>query len=153
MADLKPGDPAPEFDTLDEQGNPIRLQDLRGKRVVIYFYPKDNTPGCTTQACSFRDHYADLGQRNAVVFGVSGDSAKAHQSFKKKFELPFPLLMDQDHKIAEAFDVWREKSLYGRKYMGILRSHFVIDEQGKIADAKYNVKAGESAERALAALG
>jgi thioredoxin-dependent peroxiredoxin len=152
MADLKPGDPAPDFDTVDEQGNPVRLQDLRGKRVVLYFYPKDNTPGCTTQACGFRDRYADLEQRNAVVLGVSGDSAKAHQSFKNKFELPFPLLLDQDHKIAEAYDVWREKSLYGRKYMGILRSHFVIDEEGKIADARYNVKAGESAERALTAV-
>ena len=94
MADLKPGDPAPNFDTVDEQGNPVRLQDLRGKRVVIYFYPKDNTPGCTTQACGFRDRYADLSQHNAVVLGVSGDSAKAHYGFKTKFELPFPLLMD-----------------------------------------------------------
>ena len=153
MADLKPGDPAPNFDTVDEQGNPVRLRDLQGKRVVLYFYPKDNTPGCTTQACSFRDHYADLGRRNAVVLGVSGDSAKSHQSFKSKFSLPFPLLIDQDHKIAEAYDVWREKSLYGRKYMGLLRSHFVIDEQGKIVDARYNVKAAESADRALAALG
>ena len=153
MADLKPGDPAPEFQTVDEQGNPVHLQDLRGKRVVIYFYPKDNTPGCTTQACSFRDLYGDLGQRNAVVLGVSGDSAKSHQSFRNKFSLPFPLLIDQDHKIAEAYDVWREKSLYGRKYLGILRSHFVIDEEGKIVEAKYNVRAAESAQCALAALG
>src|SRR5437667_11313504 len=104
---LKPGDDAPDFETVDEQGNPVRLKDLRGKKVVIYFYPRDNTPGCTTQACSFRDHYADLGQKNAVVLGVSGDSAKSHQSFKTKFELPFPLLIDQEYKIAEAFDVWR----------------------------------------------
>jgi peroxiredoxin Q/BCP len=153
LAQLKPGDPAPEFDTTDENGNAVRLRDLKGKRVVIYFYPKDNTPGCTTQACSFRDHYPTLGEKNAVVFGVSPDSAKSHQNFKTKFQLPFPLLMDPEHKVAEQFDVWQEKSLYGRKYMGILRSHFVIDEQGNIVDAQYNVKANQSAEKALASLG
>jgi peroxiredoxin Q/BCP len=153
VADLQPGDPAPEFSTVDEAGNPVSLGALRGKRVVLYFYPRDNTPGCTTQACGFRDRYPDLGQRNAVVLGVSGDSAKSHQNFKQKFSLPFPLLIDQDHQIAEAYHVWREKQQYGRKYMGILRSHFVIDEEGKILEAKYNVKAADSADRALAALG
>ena len=150
--DLKPGDTAPEFETVDDQGRPVKLSDLRGKKVVLYFYPKDNTPGCTQQACAFRDSYDDFGVQNAVVFGVSPDSAKSHQSFRGKFDLPFPLLIDKDHAIAEAYGVWREKSMYGRKYMGILRSHFVIDEDGKIVDARYNVKAPESAALAMASL-
>ncbi|HEY7270653.1 MAG TPA: thioredoxin-dependent thiol peroxidase [Dehalococcoidia bacterium] len=150
--DLKPGDTAPAFDTVDDQGNAVKLADLKGKRVVLYFYPKDNTPGCTQQACAFRDVYGDVEVKNAVVLGVSPDSAKSHQSFRNKFSLPFPLLIDQDHKIAEAYGVWREKSMYGRKYMGILRSHFVIGEDGKIIDARYNVKAPESAKLAMAAL-
>ena len=150
--DLKAGDQAPAFDTVDDQGNAVKLADLKGKRVVLYFYPKDNTPGCTQQACAFRDSYPDFGEKNAVVFGVSPDSAKSHQSFRGKFDLPFPLLIDQDHKIAEAYGVWREKSMYGRKYMGILRSHFVIGEDGKIVDAQYNVKAPQSAQLAMAAL-
>ena len=153
MSELKAGDAAPDFETVNENGDPVRLKDLRGKRVVLYFYPKDNTSGCTTQACAFRDSYPQLEDVNAVVLGVSPDSAKSHQNFKSKFELPFPLLIDQDHAIAEKYDVWREKSMYGRKYMGILRSHFVIDEQGKLIDVQYNVKAPESASKALAALG
>ena len=150
--DLKAGDQAPAFDTVDDQGNAVKLADLKGKRVVLYFYPKDNTPGCTQQACAFRDSYPDFGEKNAVIFGVSPDSAKSHQSFRGKFDLPFPLLIDQDHKIAEAYGVWREKSMYGRKYMGILRSHFVIGKDGKIIDAQYNVKAPQSAKLAIGAL-
>jgi peroxiredoxin Q/BCP len=150
--DLKAGDEAPSFDTVDDQGNSVKLADLKGKRVVLYFYPKDNTPGCTQQACAFRDSYTDFGEKNAVIYGVSPDSAKSHQNFRNKFELPFPLLIDQDHAIAEAYGVWREKSMYGRKYMGILRSHFVIGEDGKIVDAKYNVKAPDSAKLAMGAL-
>ena len=150
--DLKAGDEAPGFDTVDDQGNAVKLTDLKGKRVVLYFYPKDNTPGCTQQACAFRDIYGDVEVKNAVVLGVSPDSAKSHQSFRNKFELPFPLLIDQDHAIAEAYGVWREKSMYGRKYMGILRSHFVIGADGKIVDAQYNVKAPESAKLAMKAL-
>ena len=153
MSELKVGDAAPDFETVDQNGEPVSLKALRGQRVVIYFYPKDNTTGCTAQACAFRDSYPQIEGANAVVLGVSPDSAKSHQGFRAKYELPFPLLIDQDHKIAEAFDVWREKSMYGRKYMGILRSHFVIDEQGKIADAQYNVKSTESASKAVAALG
>jgi peroxiredoxin Q/BCP len=153
VSDLKPGDAAPDFDTVNENGDKVSLKDLRGKRVVLYFYPKDNTTGCTAQACAFRDAYPSIEDKNAVVLGVSPDSAKSHQSFKAKYELPFPLLIDQDHKIAESYGVWREKSMYGRKYMGILRSHFVIDEQGKLADAQYNVKANESARKAVEALG
>jgi peroxiredoxin Q/BCP len=152
MAELKVGDTAPDFETVNEDGEQVSLKDLRGKRVVLYFYPKDNTSGCTAQACAFRDSYPQIEGANAVVLGVSPDSAKSHQGFKSKFDLPFPLLIDQDHAIAEKYDVWREKSMYGRKYMGILRSHFVIDEQGKLADVQYNVKATESASKAAASL-
>jgi peroxiredoxin Q/BCP len=153
VSELKAGDPAPDLETVNENGDKVSLKALRGKRVVLYFYPKDNTTGCTAQACAFRDAYPQIEDKNAVVLGVSPDSAKSHQSFKSKFNLPFPLLIDQDHKIAEAYGVWREKSMYGRKYMGILRSHFVIDEQGKLADVQYNVKATDSATKALASLG
>jgi len=152
MSELKAGDAAPDFETVNEAGEKISLKDLRGKRVVLYFYPKDNTSGCTAQACAFRDSYPDIEHANAVVLGVSPDSAKSHQNFKTKFELPFPLLIDQDHAIAEKYGVWREKSMYGRKYMGILRSHFVIDEQGKLVDVQYNVKATDSAAKAVASL-
>ncbi|HWC30256.1 MAG TPA: thioredoxin-dependent thiol peroxidase [Dehalococcoidia bacterium] len=152
MAELKVGDKAPDFETVNDQGVKVSLSGLRGKRVVLYFYPKDNTSGCTVQACGFRDSYPQITEKNAVVLGVSPDSAKSHQSFRSKFDLPFPLLLDPDHKIAEAYDVWREKSMYGRKYMGIVRSHFVIDEEGKIADAKYNVKPADSARLAVGTL-
>ena len=145
--DLKPGDQAPTFDTVDDAGNTVKLSDLKGKRVVLYFYPKDNTPGCTQQACAFRDSYPDFGEKNAVIFGVSPDSAKSHVNFRCKYDLPFPLLIDQDHAIADAYGVWREKSMYGRKYMGIERTTFVIDEKGKIAHIFGKVKpAGHAAE-------
>jgi thioredoxin-dependent peroxiredoxin len=152
MSELKAGDTAPDFETVNENGDKVSLKDLRGKRVVLYFYPKDNTTGCTAQACAFRDSYPAIEDANAVVLGVSPDSARSHQNFKTKYELPFPLLIDQDHAIAEKYDVWREKSMYGRKYMGILRSHFVIDEQGKLVDVQYNVKATDSAAKAVASL-
>jgi thioredoxin-dependent peroxiredoxin len=152
MSELNAGDAAPDFETVNENGDAVSLKGLRGKRVVLYFYPKDNTTGCTAQACAFRDSYPAIEDANAVVLGVSPDSAKSHQNFKTKFELPFPLLIDQDHAIADKYGVWREKSMYGRKYMGILRSHFVIDEQGKLVDVQYNVKATDSAPRAVASL-
>jgi thioredoxin-dependent peroxiredoxin len=152
MPELQAGDPAPDFETVDETGDRVSLKGLRGKRVVLYFYPKDNTTGCTAQACAFRDTYPQLESKNAVVLGVSPDSARSHQGFKSKHDLPFPLLLDPDHAIAQAYDVWREKSMYGRRYMGMLRSHFVIDEHGKIIDAQYNVKASESAPKALKSL-
>ena len=145
MAKLQKGDKAPDFDTKDADGNEVKLSDLRGKKVVLYFYPKDDTPGCTKQACSFRDSYSQVQAENAVVLGVSPDSAESHEKFIGKFSLPFPLLLDEDHAIAEAYGTWGEKKNFGKTYMGIIRSHFVIDEEGNIADAKYNVKATQSA--------
>jgi peroxiredoxin Q/BCP len=153
MAELKPGDLAPDFETISDEGKPVKLSDYRGQRVVLYFYPKDDTPGCTTQACSFRDHYVELQEKNAVVLGVSPDGKESHQKFKIKFNLPFTLLVDEDHAIAETYDVWREKSNYGKTYMGVVRSQFVIDETGKIVDVHYNIKADASLPEALAVLG
>jgi len=153
MAALRVGDPAPDFEVTNDRNETVRLGDFRGRRVVLYFYPKDNTPGCTTQACGFRDQYPAITDKNAVVLGVSTDSATSNQKFKAKFDLPFPLLIDSDHRLAEAYGVWQQKTMAGHKYMGIVRSHFIIDEQGRIADAQYNVKAADSPTKALAALG
>lgn len=152
MAELNIGDPAPDFETVDDQERPIRLSSFRGKKVILYFYPKDDTSGCTTQACSFRDTLPAIEAANAVVLGVSPDDAASHRKFRSKYQLNFPLLVDQDHKIAEAYGAWGEKSMYGRKYMGVIRSHFVIDPEGRIADAVYNVKARKSAELAVSKL-
>jgi peroxiredoxin Q/BCP len=153
MADLRVGDPAPDFEAKNDKGETVKLGDLRGKRVVLYFYPKDDTPGCTTQACGFRDNYATIGQKNAEVLGVSADDADSHTRFRDKFNLPFPLLVDADHKIAEAYGTWRERERDGQKSMGMLRSHFVIDEQGKLADVQYDVKPADSPTKALETLG
>lgn len=144
---------APDFTATADTGAPVKLSDFRGKKVILYFYPKDDTPGCTTQSCSFRDAYPIIEEKNAVVLGVSPDGVKSHQKFKTKYNLPFILLADTDHAIAEAYGVWGEKSMMGRTYMGIIRSHFVIDEEGRVAQSMFNVKASESAEQALAALG
>ena len=150
---LKVGEPAPDFELASETGEKVKLSDFRGKRVVLFFYPKDNTSGCTTQACGFRDHYPVIEEKNAVVLGVSPDNEKSHRSFKTKYNLPFTLLVDTDHAVADAYGVWGEKSMYGKKYMGIIRSHFLIDEAGRIADAQVKVSPGESVERAMTALG
>jgi peroxiredoxin Q/BCP len=147
------GDPAPDFTTVTDTGATVKLADFRGKRVVLYFYPKDDTSGCTTQACGFRDNYPVIEEKNAVVLGVSPDGVTSHQEFKTKFDLPFTLLVDEDHAISEAYGVWQEKTNYGKTYMGVVRSHFVIDEQGNIVDAQVKVSPTESVERALAALG
>ena len=147
------GDTAPDFSATTDTGTTLRLSDLRGKRVVLYFYPKDDTPGCTTQSCGFRDAYPLIEEKNAVVLGVSPDGQKSHQKFKTKFDLPFTLLVDADHAIAAAYGVWGEKSMMGKTYMGIIRSHFVIDEQGRVADAQVKVSPTDSVERAIAALG
>lgn len=152
MAELQVGDVAPGFEALTDTGERVQLSDYRGKRVVLYFYPKDDTSGCTTQACSFRDNYADIEEKNAVVLGVSPDGVESHQKFKTKYDLPFTLLVDEDHSIAESYGVWGEKSMYGKKYMGIIRSQFVIDEEGKIAGLKYNVSPKDSLDEAVAVL-
>ncbi len=152
MAQINIGDQAPDFETVNDQDEPVKLSDFRGKRVVLYFYPKDDTTGCTAQACGFRDHYAEIEAKDAVVLGVSPDGVKSHQRFKAKHDLPFPLLVDSDHTIAEAYGVWQEKSMYGRKYMGIVRSHFVIDEQGKVVDVKYKVSPADSVSKSIATL-
>ncbi len=153
MSKINVGDIAPDFTATTDAGTTVRLSDYRGKRVVLYFYPKDDTPGCTTQACGFRDNYLAIEEKNAIVLGVSPDGAKSHQKFKTKFNLPFTLIADEDHSIAEAYGVWVEKSMYGKQYMGIERSHFVIDENGKVVDAQVKVKPEDSVERAIATLG
>ena len=153
MAQINVGDEAPDFETVDDQNEQVKLSDLRGKRVVLYFYPKDDTPGCTRQACGFRDNYGSVEGKNSVVLGVSPDDVDSHQAFKSKFSLPFPLLVDTDHSIAEKYSVWVERERDGNKSMGIARSSFVIDEDGKVIDAHYNVTPEDSVETALAALG
>src|SRR5262249_20834647 len=139
-ARVRAGDTAPDFELLSDAGEPVKLSDFRGKRVVLYFYPQDDTPGCTTQSCGFRDNYPLIEKKNAVVLGVSPDGVQSHQKFKTKFDLPFTLLVDADHKVAEAYGAWGEKTNYGKTYTGIIRSHFVIDEAGKVIDAQVNVK-------------
>ena len=152
MSELSVGQPAPDFTAVTDTGETVKLSDYRGKRVVLYFYPKDDTSGCTTQACGFRDNYPVIEEKNAVVLGVSPDGVQSHQKFKTKYELPFTLLVDEDHAIAEAYGVWGEKSMYGKSYMGIVRSHFIIDEEGKIADTQYKVSPKDSVARAVDAL-
>jgi len=131
---LQTGDPAPEILAKDQSGNEVKLSDFKGKKVILYFYPKDDTPGCTAQACNLRDNYASLLSKGYAVLGVSVDDEKSHQKFIKKFDLPFPLLADTDHAIVEAYDVWVEKNMYGRTYMGTARTTFVIDENGIISE-------------------
>lgn len=146
---LNIGDPAPDFTSTDQNGQPIKLSDYRGKKVVLYFYPKDNTPGCTAQACSLRDNYADLRASGYEVLGVSVDDQKSHQKFISKFELPFTLIADTDMKVAEAYDVWKEKSMYGRTYMGTVRTTFLIDEKGIITDIIHKIDTKNHANQIL----
>ena len=146
------GSMAPDFALPADDGRTARLSDYRGQRVVLYFYPKDMTSGCTTQACGFRDHYAEIEERNAVVLGISPDSAASHVEFKTKYNLPFRLLADEGHKVTELYGVWGEKSSYGKKYFGVIRSHFVIDEAGRIADVQYKVSPEDSVNQALETL-
>lgn len=142
MITLKPGDVAPAFEGKDQNGQTIKLSDYSGKKVVLYFYPKDATPGCTAQACNLRDNYGALQSKGYIVIGVSQDSEKSHQKFIEKQSLPFPLIADTDHKVHELYGTWGEKSMYGKKYMGTLRTTFVIDENGKIEEVieKVNTK-------------
>ena len=139
---LQVGDPAPDFTANDQNGQPISLHDFKGKKLVLYFYPKDDTPGCTAQACDLRDNYERMLAQGYAVVGVSVDDETSHQKFIKKFDLPFPLLADTDHTVVEAYGVWAEKKNYGRTYMGTVRTTFVIDEEGKIEDiiSKVNTK-------------
>ena len=149
------GRPAPDFALESDAGETVRLSELRGKPVVLYFYPKDDTPGCTAQACGIRDAYAEFERAGAVVLGISPDDESKHVKFKEKYDLPFTLLADPDHEVAEAYGVWQQKSLYGRKFMGIVRSAFVVDEKGKLAGVFYKVSPKTTVplvEKALAGL-
>ena len=150
---LTVGDKAPDFSGADENGKKISLKDFKGSKVVLYFYPKDNTTGCTAEACDFRDSYSRLKKKGVVLLGVSPDSEKSHQNFKAKYDLPFPLIADIDKTISNAYGVWQEKSMYGRKYMGIVRSTFIIDEKGKIAAVFPKVKVAGHVDEVLEALG
>jgi thioredoxin-dependent peroxiredoxin len=137
------GQQAPDFESKDQNGNMVKLSDYRGKKVVLYFYPKDNTPGCTAQACDLRDNYDALQKAGYEVIGVSSDSGKSHQKFIQKFELPFTLLADEDKSVHEKFGTWVEKSMYGKTYMGTARTTFIIDENGFIAEVIDKVKTKE----------
>ena len=132
MAELKPGTKAPAFSLSADNGDTLSLKDFKGKKLVIYFYPKDDTPGCTAESCGFRDNLKDFDKLGAAVIGVSKDSVKSHVKFKEKYDLNFPLLSDENGDMCTAYGVWVEKSMYGKKYMGIERSTFIIDENGKI---------------------
>jgi peroxiredoxin Q/BCP len=145
-------DVAPDFQLATQDGTPLRLSDLRGKSVVLYFYPKDDTPGCTRQACGLRDSWDRIREKGAVVLGVSPDSVAAHVKFRRKYELPFTLLADSDHEVAGLYGVWKEKSRYGRKYWGNERTTFIIDGEGRIRHIFPRVKPEEHAEQVLAAL-
>jgi len=150
---VEEGRPAPDFTLVADTGESVPLSSLRGNPVVLYFYPKDDTPGCTTQACGIRDAWGDFERAGAVVLGVSPDDEKSHEKFKQKFELPFTLLADTDHEVADAYGVWGEKTYAGKTYMGVLRSTFVIDGDGNVARIFRDVKPAEHADQVLEALG
>ena len=140
MITLKRGEIAPDFESTDQNGNPIKLSHFKGKKVVLYFYPKDNTPGCTAESCNLRDNYTTLKNQGYEVLGVSSDGEKSHQKFIEKYQLPFSLIADTDKSVHNAYGTWVEKSMYGKKYMGTLRSTFVIDENGKVEEVISKVK-------------
>ncbi len=147
------GETAPEIELLSDSGASVRLSDFRGKKVILYFYPKDDTPGCTIQACGFRDNYPLIEEKNAVVLGISTDGQASHQTFRTKYALPFMLLVDDEHRAAEAYGVWAERSMSGKTFWGIERGHFVVDKDGRIVEAAVRVKPEDSVTRAMAALG
>jgi peroxiredoxin Q/BCP len=149
---LTQGQSAPDFTLPDDEGRPVSLAGFRGRKVVVYFYPKDNTPGCTKEACSFRDVFDDFLATGAVVLGISADDAKSHGAFRKRFNLPFHLLSDSDHKVAEAYGAWGEKTMYGKKVVGIIRSTFIVDENGMVARVFPRVKPEGHGEEVLKAL-
>jgi peroxiredoxin Q/BCP len=149
---VEEGKPAPDFELTSDSGEKVKLSDFRGKPVVLYFYPKDDTPGCTTQACGIRDDYSAFAERGAVVLGVSPDDESSHVKFKEKYGLPFTLLADPDHTVSEQYDVWKEKNFAGRKYMGVERSTFLVDSKGNIAKVMRRVKPDTHTADVLAAL-
>jgi peroxiredoxin Q/BCP len=149
---VEEGKPAPDFEATTDAGERVKLSDFRGSPVVLYFYPKDDTPGCTVEACGFRDAYSEFTERGAVVLGVSPDGEASHVRFREKYELPFSLLADPEHALAEQYGVWVEKNYAGRKYMGISRTTFVIDADGNLVKAMRNVKPDGHAQKVLDAL-
>jgi len=150
---VEEGKPAPDFELTSDAGEQVRLSGLRGRQVVLYFYPKDDTPGCTAQACGIRDAFGDFEAAGAVVFGISPDDERSHVKFREKYGLPFTLLADPEHEVAELYDVWKEKTYRGRTYMGVERSTFVIGEDGTLQRILRNVKPATHADDVLAALG
>jgi thioredoxin-dependent peroxiredoxin len=152
MAKLKVGDTAPDFALTDQKGKTVKLKDLRGKKVVVYFYPKADTPGCTTQSCNLRDAEPDLKKLKAKVLGISPDAPAKQLKFDEKYGLGFPLLADEDHKVASKWGVWDKKKLYGREFMGIVRSAFVVDEKGKLAGVFYKVSPKDTVPKVTEAL-
>jgi len=149
MPNLKEDQKAPNFNTIDEEGNKVKLSDFSGKKVILYFYPKDNTPGCTVEAKNFREDFKKFERKGIIILGVSPDSKESHQKFSNKFNLPFKLLVDKDHKIAGKYRVWVEKNMYGKKYMGIQRSTFLIDKKGKIMKIYHKVNPKEHSSKIL----
>jgi peroxiredoxin Q/BCP len=141
------GEQAPDFSAQDQNGNMVSLSDFKGKKLVLYFYPKDNTPGCTKEACNLRDNYADLLEKGFAIVGISPDAEASHKKFAEKFALPFPLLADTELKIIKAYGAWGEKNMYGKKYEGLLRSTFIIDETGKIEQVIKKVKTDNHADQ------
>jgi thioredoxin-dependent peroxiredoxin len=147
-----PGDKAPDLELADEEGRAVKLEDFRGKRVVLYFYPRDLTPGCTKEACAFQEDLAEFEKRDAVVLGVSTDDARSHRRFREKYGLRFSLLTDADHRTAERYGVWKEKNMYGRKMWGIKRATFIIDGQGRISHVFDKVSPADHSREVLDAL-
>ena len=152
MSQLREGDNAPDFDLEDQNGNTVKLSDYSGKKLLVYFYPKADTPGCTKQACSVRDARSELSNSGLTVVGISPDAPGKQKKFEEKYDLNFPLLSDTDHAIADAYGAWGEKSMYGKKYQGIIRSSILVDENGKVAETWYKVKPEETVPKAMEAL-
>ena len=153
MIMLSEGQKAPDFELEDQKGNKVKLSGFRGKKVILYFYPKDDTPGCTVEACSFRDNLSKLKNKDVEVLGISNDNRDSHEKFSKKFSLPFPLLCDTDKEVSKDYGVYEKKNFMGNEYMGITRSTFIIDEQGRIQSIFYKVKPEEHIEEIFEALG
>ena len=153
MAQLKEGAAAPVFSGTDQDGKTVGLEDFKGKRVILYFYPKDDTPGCTAEACNLRDNYESLLSRGFTIIGISPDDEKSHTKFKSKYALPFSLIADPEAKIIKAYGAWGEKKMYGKSYMGVLRTTYIIDDQGKIMKILTKVDTGDHAKQILTELG